>query len=80
MIDKPIEQKRGVSLGSSPFYCLIQNQPKNEPFDEVWCCVDDSVNGHLSAYIGFNLRAIVTDSIWDSVRTNVRRECEDYEY
>ncbi len=76
MINKPIESGRGVKLGFSPFYCSIQNQL----FDNVWCCVDDSVNGHLSAHIGFNLRAIVTDSIWDSVRTNVRRECEDYEY
>jgi hypothetical protein len=76
--DKPIEPKRGVSLDSSRFYCSIQNH--NQLIDKVWYCVDDSVNGHLSAYIGFNLRAIVTDSIWDSVRTNVRRECEDYEY
>jgi hypothetical protein len=79
--DKPIESRRGVELGSSlfcssAFYCPIQNQL----FDKVWCCVDDSVNGHLSAYIGFNLKTLVTDSIWDSVRTNVRRECEEYKY
>lgn len=76
MIDKPIESKRGVSLDSSPFYCSIQNQ--NRLFDKVWDCVDNSVNGNLSAHIGFNLRAIVTDSIWNSVRNNVQQECNEY--
>ena len=78
MIDKPIESGRGVKLDSSLFYCSIRNQ--NRLLDKVWDCVDNSVNGHLSAYIGFNLRAIVTDSIWDSVRTNAQQECNEYEY
>jgi hypothetical protein len=77
VIDKPIELGRGVKLGSPlVFYCPIQNQL----FDKVWCCVDDSVNGYLSAYVGYNLKTLVTDSIWHSVRANMKRECEEYGY
>jgi hypothetical protein len=70
-----IQTKLGL-VDSSSFYCSIQNQL----FDKVWCCVDVSANGHLSAYISFNLRVPITDSISHSVRANVRRECEEYEY
>jgi hypothetical protein len=82
VIDKPIESKRGVELGSSLSYCPIQSCDIQIGgiLDAIWNVVHRNVDEHLNVYIGNNARALITDSIWDSVRTNVQQECREYEY
>ena len=82
MIDKPIEPKRGDVKVSSLSYCPIQSCDIQIGgiLDAIWNVVHRNVDEHLNVYIGNNARALVTDSISNSIRTNVQQECREYEY